>query len=55
MVGGIDSLKSSALQLFRFGIDSVLKIMTERIIESINQLIKDLMTKVFIEHPLYET
>ena len=39
MVGGEHSLKISAPQLLRFGIDRVLKIMNERI----NQLMKEWM------------
>ena len=41
MVGGEHSLKISALQLLRFGIDSVLKILNERITDSINQLMSN--------------
>ena len=36
MVGGEHSLKISAPQLLWFGIDSVLKIMNERITQSVN-------------------
>ena len=48
MVGGEHSLKTSAPQLLLFGIDSVLKILNERITESLNHWI---MAKVFIEQP----
>ncbi len=36
-MGGEHSLKSSAPQLLRFGIDSALKILNERMTELINQ------------------
>ena len=39
MVGGEHSLKMSASQLLRFGIDSVLKILNKRITQLINQSI----------------
>ena len=38
MVGGEHSLKMSAPQLLRFAIGSFMKIMNERMTESINQL-----------------
>ena len=41
MVGGEHSLKISAPQLLKFGIDSVLKILNERITHSMNQLIRN--------------
>ena len=41
MMGGEHSLKISAPQLLRFGIDSVLKIMNERITYLINQSMSD--------------
>ena len=47
MVGGEHSLKISAPQLSLFGIDSVLKILKERM----TQLINEWMMKVFIEQP----
>ena len=44
MVGGEHSLKISAPQLLRFGIDSVLKILN-------TNLINELITKMFVEQP----
>ena len=41
MVKGKHFLKISALQFFRFGIDSVLKILNKRITESMHELIND--------------
>ena len=41
MVGGEHYLKISAPQLLRFGIDSVLKILNERITQSMNELMSD--------------
>ena len=41
MMGDENSLKMSAPQLFRFGIDSVLKILNLRMTESIIWLIND--------------
>ena len=49
MIGGEHSLKFSAPHLFRFGINSVLKILNKRMTELMNEL----MTKVFIEQPGY--
>ena len=40
-MGGEHSLKMSAPQLLRFGIDSVLKILNERITQSVNQSVND--------------
>ena len=41
MVGGEHSLKISAPHLLRFGIDSVLKILSKRITYQINELMND--------------
>ena len=41
MVGGEHSLKISAPQLLRFGIDSVLKTLNKRITDLINELMSD--------------
>ena len=49
MVGGEHSLKMSALQLLRFGINSVLKILSERITDWMNDLL--LVTEVMVEKP----
>ena len=50
MVGGEHSLKISAPQLLRFGIDSVLKILSKRI--NIEWMYESIMT-VFLENPDY--
>ena len=50
IVGGEHSLKISAPQFVRFGIDSVFKILNttdDRLIEWLNQL----MAMVYVEHP----
>ena len=47
MVGGEHSLQISASQLLRFGIESVLKILNERITDWMNKL----LTKVILEQP----
>ena len=41
MVGGEHSLKISAPQLLRFGMDSVLKILNERITQLVNELMNE--------------
>ena len=64
MVGGEHSLKISAPQLLRFGLDSVLKIVNKRITDLINESVSYkgvcrtaratpglLITKVFVEQP----
>ena len=47
MVGGENSPKSSALKLLQFWCNDVLKVWRKRV----NQLIKELMTKMFVEQP----
>ena len=46
-VGGEHSLKISAPQLLRFGIDIVLKILNKRITQGMNESV----TKVIVEQP----
>ena len=48
---GEHSIQISAPQGLLFEIDSVLKILNKRRTQSINGLINELMTKVFIEQP----
>ena len=51
MVGGEHTIKISALQLLRFGIDSVLKILKEGLTQIMTDSINQLITKVFVEQP----